>query len=406
MKMSHLVFQPRIRDEPQLADHVVQLAINRIASNHDHVAIALEQVTAHLAMNYIAPLPDAACDSIEQSRVRFVNDSSESNKIGVSDNRKSIITSGNDRINSLHNYAKVYADRAKLRENKEISKTNSRRKSFVNKTSEKIVKEKELLHGETTATRLSKATGNIKGKFTKLLTHSFIHLFIHSQDETIADISSKLTFQPMLAKNTNAIFMQSKFNQYSDSTDKFTNIHNRSQKWIENKNTKLKREKECIDREAEKELTFRPLTSKKLTSNNTPSFVTFGEKQRINDTSDSAIHYNMDDAASISARNTSWVRKKEERLQIERKRREDEELKGCTFTPNTSHKTKQKKKIEKTSSLSNHNLSPTPPPPPPPSTVETVFDTVFHSTVNTHDTLNEEEFLREYESFLINLGQV
>ena len=179
--MSHLVFQPRGCDEPQLADHAVQSAINRIASSQDHVAIALEQVTAHLTMKYVAPLPAATCDSIERSRVRFANDSSESNKIAVNDNRKSIITSGNERINSLHNYAKVYADRAKLRENKEISKTNSRRKSFVNKTSEKIVKEKELLHGETTATRLSKATGNIKGNFTNYsLTHSLSHSLSHS----------------------------------------------------------------------------------------------------------------------------------------------------------------------------------------------------------------------------------
>ena len=212
----------------------------------------------------------------------------------------------------------------------------------------------------------------------------------------------------MLAKNTNTIFMQSKFNQYSDSSDKFTNLHNRSQKWIENRNTKLQREKECIDREAEKELTFRPLTGKKLTASNTPSSATFAEKQRINDNSDSAIHHSIDDSASISARNVSWMRKKEERLQIERKRKEDEELKGCTFTPNTSHKMKQKKKVEKNSSslVSNHNLSPIPSPIPPPPTVETVFDTVFSSTVNTHDSLSEEEFLREYESFLINLGQV
>ena len=103
--MSHVAFQPGGRSEPQLADHAVQSAINRLASNHDHVAIALEQVAAHLTGSYVAP--NAAGDSVERSRVRFANDSGESNKIGTHDNRKSVISSGKERINSLHNYAKV-----------------------------------------------------------------------------------------------------------------------------------------------------------------------------------------------------------------------------------------------------------------------------------------------------------
>ena len=210
----------------------------------------------------------------------------------------------------------------------------------------------------------------------------------------------------MLAKNTNTIFINSKFNQYSDSTDKFTNLHNRSQKWIENKNTKLQREKQCINREVEKELTFRPLTGKKLATAINASSSTLVVKQRLNDSSNAAIHHDIDDSESISARNISWMRRREERLNIERRRKEEEELKGCTFVPNTSRKTTQKKRTEKSPSLlvNNQGISPIPSPP----TVESVesVDTVFTSTVNTYDLLSEEEFLSEYESFLINLGQV
>jgi len=222
-----------------------------------------------------------------------------------------------------------------------------------------------------------------------LLAHPLAHFDI---DETKADINSKLTFQPMLAKNTNTIFMNSKFNQYSDSTNKIVNVHNRSQKWIENKNVKLRREKEFMNREVEKELTFRPSVSKRLPL----------AASAVADASRSMAYQCTDDTTSIMARNISWMRKREERLQIERKRKENEELVGCTFAPQISHKTSSKttrKNIgnNSTNAVENRNsLIPS----------QKALETVFSSAISTYDSLNEEDFLREYKSFLTNLGQV
>jgi len=169
--MSRPSFTPRSRDDilrPKTgtltADTAAKSAIDRVASNHDHVAIALEQVTAQLIGNYISDVGSPSVDSIEKSKVTCVSHGNDKVSTGISDNRKST-ANRDERINALHNYAKVYADRAKLREDNEIKRINSRRKSFINKTSEKIVTKNELLNGETSTTRLSRSTGNIKGKF-------------------------------------------------------------------------------------------------------------------------------------------------------------------------------------------------------------------------------------------------
>ena len=390
--MQRPAFQPRSRDDilsPKVAapipDNAAKSAMNRVAGKQDHVASALEQL--HLIGNYMADV--SSYSSYEGSQNKEVNGSNNTGNYDVEESSSRVINSNSnrrrnstsiansttdERINTLHNYAKVYADRAKIRENNEINKINSKRKSFINKISEKIVMKKELLEGETSEDRLSRSTGNIK-------------------DETQADINNKLTFQPTLAKSTNSIFMNSKFNQYSDSTSKIANVHNRSQKWIEDKNMKLRREKEFIEREAEKELTFRPCVSKRPSMTATTA-VTMSVNTPINEDKSGATDQATEDALSLSARNILWMRKREERLQIERKIKEKDELKDCTFAPNTSQKTKQKKKIEKKDTVI-HRSSSIPSP---------MFDTVFAGSIGTYDSLNEEEFLREYEDFLSNIS--
>lgn len=389
--MQRPAFQPRSRDDilspkvaVQIPDNAAKSAMNRVAGKQDHVASALEQL--HLIGNYMTDVSSYDAEGnqnketnvssntgnydVEESSSRVINSNSNRRR-----NSTSIANSTTDeRINTLHNYAKVYADRAKIRENNEINKINSKRKSFINKISEKIVMKKELLEGETSEDRLSRSTGNIK-------------------DETQADINNKLTFQPTLAKSTNSIFMNSKFNQYSDSTSKIANVHNRSQKWIEDKNMKLRREKEFIEREAEKELTFRPCVSKRPSVTATTA-VTMSVNTPINEDKSGSTDQATEDALSLSARHILWMRKREERLQIERKNKEKDELKDCTFAPNTSQKAKQKKKIEKKDTVI-HRSSSIPSP---------MFETVFAGSIGTYDSLNEEEFLREYEAFLSNMS--
>jgi hypothetical protein len=301
----------------------------------------------------------------------------------------------------LHARGQEYQQRAKLRQDKyEQYSYKQRESSKINHISEKIVREKEYFFGETSQDRLFRPIGEVKSsvlqtidkpsfkpkinkKSEEIVQQSFGHIYstrpgaIESQSNgnisiqpenvfyaenggvasssIVYDIDRELdlryeesedyppaeivddttsyyelddgvyTLAPHSHHNHSpgsSFYSTDDLQSLSSLNDPVTAVHLRSEAWKRERERRLERERLARLKEIDKECSFQP----KLKENK--AFVTSIPK--------SELRYS--NAREIADRQIEWLKKKEERLERERKKKEDSELDGYTFQPQISSK--------------------------------------------------------------------
>lgn len=227
----------------------------------------------------------------------------------------------------LHARGMEYQIRAKLREEKMKQQSlKSREHSKLNPISEQIVKEKELLYGETTSVRLKKPIGEVKPyvmetiekpsfkpkinkRSEEIVLNSFGHLYVPPSNSAAGGGNFVSTASPSNVFYADNITPSSKYSKYASESSEFQydgddmSISDQSYYY-------------GVD---DGVFTLNPSSSNQSVSDDCFSIATSGS---VNDP-----------VTAVHLRSAAWVRDKAKRLEKERRERDKEMEKICSFKP-------------------------------------------------------------------------
>lgn len=198
----------------------------------------------------------------------------------------------------LHHRGKEYEKRAKMREHRMSKMMELQRESSkLNVTSQRLVKEKEIIYGETSKDRLNRGIGSVKKstldiidkpsfkpkinqQSKEIVQNSFGHLYASMTDQVpekkievfyAGDVSAASSSEAFNGPSSPSNYYYtlgdgvytlapgaSSGGERIDANDPVSAVHYRSQSWMKEKARKLERERIEQQKEMEKQCSFKP----------------------------------------------------------------------------------------------------------------------------------------------------
>jgi hypothetical protein len=252
---------------------------------------------------------------------------------------------------ALHEKGKQYQRKLEVKERLRTEHEQKlRQQSKLNAVSERIVQEKYLFEGEGTAERLHKPIGTVKPKtletidkptFKPKISETSLEILAQSghrhkyfatpsksdenefwrlqqlQELSIhgGNVYDPITGEAVLVEN--GMVTLNPNNEYSTSTNSSTTFYKRSKAWEEQRKQKLEYDKRLLEQKEREICSFKPNIKSNM----------------HNQSSNNYNNNNPTSSLSIAERHQQWLQQKEQKLQIERMKQSQDEIKDCTFVP-------------------------------------------------------------------------
>lgn len=282
----------------------------------------------------------------------------------------------------LHAKGKQYQDKMAAKERRKQDQEQAQRsKSKINVVSERIVQEKYILSGETTEDRLHRPIGTVKSRVLETVEKpTFKPKISETSKEILASSGYRHMYFPADAAQTaedqqayqerlqaidamsiyqgngsgvngyyggevgEAIMVEAgeftldpsmrsggaRGGSHSNSSSQIAArgsdvyaVYERSKLWEQQRQRKLEQDRLAAEQRQRQQCSFRPNIASNGSSGTNANYNNYGSSGQVGSSS----------SGNIADRHAQWVQQREQRLQSERARQSQEEVKDCTFVP-------------------------------------------------------------------------
>lgn len=228
----------------------------------------------------------------------------------------------------LHEKGMIYRHKLQVRERMRSEfEARARERPKISTKSERIVNERQFSLGESTKDRLHRPIGKVRERTLNDMEQPTFQPRISAvSQELVANRFGAQRSEPAhLSERCNVFFCDGQeFSLDKSREEAFTGvgIYDRAKRWDKERQARLARESQERERREMEECSFHPNVQTNRTQ----------------------LPEQIGGVASIAERHAKWALTREERLEQQRRWREEEEFRDCTFTPqldSSTHRNKQ-----------------------------------------------------------------